>query len=93
MFPYKNNLISKKVKPITPFLVMEIMEKAVRLEKSRDNSFDFCLKVLEKTGVAITPGIDFGKNAEGYVRFSYANSLENIAEGMDRLEKYLNAAK
>jgi len=59
----------------------------------RDNSFDFCLKVLEKTGVAITPGIDFGKNAEGYVRFSYANSLENIAEGMDRLGKYLNAFK
>jgi len=33
MFPYKNNLISKRVKPITPFLVMEIMEKAARLEK------------------------------------------------------------
>ena len=36
MFPYKNNLISKRVKPITPFLVMEIMEKAARLEKKGD---------------------------------------------------------
>jgi aspartate aminotransferase len=39
--------------------------------------------------VAITPGIDFGDNAEGYLRFSYANSLENIKEGMERLEEYL----
>ena len=35
-----------------------------------------------------TPGIDFGKNGEGYLRFSYANSMENIAEAMNRLEKY-----
>ena len=55
----------------------------------RNDSFNFCLEILEKTGVAVTPGIDFGENAEGYVRFSYANSLENIAEGMDRLGKYL----
>jgi len=33
MIPYKDNLISKKIKPITPFLVMEIMEKASRLEE------------------------------------------------------------
>jgi aspartate aminotransferase len=39
--------------------------------------------------VAVTPGIDFGNGAEGYLRFSYANSLENIAEGMDRLEAFL----
>jgi len=37
----------------------------------------------------VTPGIDFGENGEGYLRFSYANSIENIAEGMDRLESYL----
>jgi aspartate/methionine/tyrosine aminotransferase len=39
--------------------------------------------------VGVAPGIDFGKNGEGYLRFSYANSMENIAEGMDRLENYL----
>ena len=54
-----------------------------------DDSFRFCLEVLEKTGVAVTPGIDFGENTEGYIRFSYANSLENIAEGMDKLDRYL----
>jgi aspartate/methionine/tyrosine aminotransferase len=39
--------------------------------------------------VGVTPGIDFGANGEGYLRFSYANSLENIKEGLDRLERYL----
>ncbi|WP_321430731.1 pyridoxal phosphate-dependent aminotransferase [uncultured Methanolobus sp.] len=46
-------------------------------------------QILEDIGVAVTPGIDFGLGAEGHLRFSYANSLENIKEGMDRLEKYL----
>ncbi len=56
----------------------------------QNNSLLFSFECLENAGVAITPGIDFGKNAEGYIRFSYATSLENIAEGMDRLEKYLS---
>ncbi|MBC7235844.1 MAG: pyridoxal phosphate-dependent aminotransferase, partial [Chloroflexi bacterium] len=41
--------------------------------------------------VGVTPGIDFGPHGEGYLRFSYANSLENIAEGLMRLERYLAA--
>jgi aspartate/methionine/tyrosine aminotransferase len=45
--------------------------------------------VLERARVAITPGIDFGSGGEGYVRFCYANSIENLAEGADRLERYL----
>ncbi|MCZ7381852.1 MAG: pyridoxal phosphate-dependent aminotransferase, partial [Candidatus Methanoperedens sp.] len=47
-------------------------------------------RILEEAGVAVTPGIDFGDGAEGYIRFSYASSLENITEGLDRIEKYLN---
>ncbi len=54
-----------------------------------DNSYDLSFEILEKAGVGVTPGIDFGKNGEGYLRFSYANSIENIAEGLDRLGKYL----
>jgi aspartate/methionine/tyrosine aminotransferase len=53
------------------------------------DSLEMSRKILEDIGVAITPGIDFGLGAEGYLRFSYANSLENIEEGMDRLEMYL----
>jgi len=53
------------------------------------DSYKLAFDILEKAHVGVTPGIDFGKNGEGYLRFSYANSMENIAEGMDRLEKYL----
>lgn len=42
-------------------------------------------EILESTGVAVTPGIDFGEGAEGFLRFSYANSPENIAKALDRL--------
>ncbi|HJV76735.1 MAG TPA: pyridoxal phosphate-dependent aminotransferase [Paludibacter sp.] len=58
--------------------------------KFTSNSYNFAFDVLEKAHVGITPGIDFGTRGEGFVRFSYANSLENIRTAMDRLEVYLN---
>ncbi|HET6460222.1 MAG TPA: pyridoxal phosphate-dependent aminotransferase [Syntrophales bacterium] len=54
-----------------------------------EDSYKTAFDILEKARVGVTPGIDFGKNCEGYLRFSYANSLENIEEGMNRLDKYL----
>jgi len=53
------------------------------------NSFEFAFDILKKARVGCTPGIDFGSNAEGYLRFSYANSIENIEEGMRRISQYL----
>ncbi|MCG7852482.1 MAG: aminotransferase class I/II-fold pyridoxal phosphate-dependent enzyme, partial [Methanosarcinaceae archaeon] len=53
------------------------------------DSLTLSRRILEEAGVAVTPGIDFGDGAEGYLRFSYANSVENISEGMDRLRDYL----
>jgi aspartate/methionine/tyrosine aminotransferase len=58
-----------------------------------EDSYRLAFDILEKAHVGVSPGIDFGPNAEGYLRFSYANSLENIAEGMDRLERYLADAR
>jgi len=57
--------------------------------KFTSDSLGFALEVLEKTHVGITPGIDFGTNGEGFIRLSYANSIENIKTGMDRLEAWL----
>jgi len=54
------------------------------------DSYKLAFDILEKAHVGVTPGIDFGDNGEGYLRFSYANSLENIVEGLDRIEHYLN---
>lgn len=57
------------------------------------DSYHFAFDILKEAKVGVTPGIDFGMNAEGYLRFSYANSMENIEEGMNRLEKYLKRYK
>ncbi|WP_342304420.1 pyridoxal phosphate-dependent aminotransferase [Methanolobus sp. ZRKC5] len=57
--------------------------------KFGNDSLKLSRNILEDIGVAVTPGIDFGQGAEGHLRFSYANSLENIKEGMERLEAYL----
>ncbi|RPH48141.1 MAG: pyridoxal phosphate-dependent aminotransferase [Desulfobacteraceae bacterium] len=54
-----------------------------------NDSYRLAFDILEKAHVGVTPGIDFGANGEGYIRFSYANSIENIAEGMKRLENYI----
>jgi len=54
------------------------------------NSYKLAFDILEKAHVGVTPGIDFGKHGEGYLRFSYANSMENIVEGLNRLEHYLD---
>ena len=58
-----------------------------------DDSYKLAFDILEKAHVGVTPGIDFGKNGEGYLRFSYATSIENISEGMDRLKNYLKKIK
>jgi aspartate/methionine/tyrosine aminotransferase len=57
------------------------------------NSYDLAFAILERAGVGVCPGIDFGQNAEGYLRFSYANSLSNIKEGLSRIEEYLGTLR
>ena len=53
------------------------------------DSYALAFDILENACVGVTPGIDFGAQGEGYLRFSYANSMENIIEGLNRLESYL----
>jgi aspartate/methionine/tyrosine aminotransferase len=45
--------------------------------------------ILEHAHVGVTPGVDFGRRAEGFLRFSYANSLERIEEAIERIGRYL----
>ena len=52
------------------------------------DSYGLAFDILEKAGVAVAPGIDFGSRGEGHLRISYANSLENIREGIRRLGDY-----
>jgi aspartate/methionine/tyrosine aminotransferase len=53
------------------------------------DSYALAFDILEKAKVGVAPGIDFGPGGEGFLRFSYANSLENLQEGLSRLEGYL----
>ena len=55
---------------------------------SRALAFD----LLEKAHIGVTPGIDFGSQTEGFLRLSYANSIENLREAMRRLEQYIQNA-
>lgn len=57
--------------------------------KFSSDSYRFAFEILDETGVGVAPGIDFGSNAEGFIRFSYTNSMENIMAGLDRLDLYL----
>lgn len=54
-----------------------------------NDSYALAFDILEKAHIGVTPGIDFGENGEGYLRFSYANSMENLKIGLDRMEGYL----
>ncbi|MBE0605031.1 MAG: pyridoxal phosphate-dependent aminotransferase [Deltaproteobacteria bacterium] len=57
------------------------------------DSLKLAMEILEATGVAVTPGIDFGEGAQGYLRFSYANSIENIDKALDRIGEYFGGKK
>ena len=72
-----------KVEPTGAFYILG------NIKAFSNDSYKTAFDILEKARVGVTPGIDFGKNCEGYLRFSYANSIENIEEGINRLEKYL----
>jgi aminotransferase len=54
------------------------------------NSIDFCQQLLRKHKVAVVPGNAFGKSGEGYVRISYASSMENLKEALHRIEGFLS---
>ena len=50
------------------------------------NDTDFVTSLLENTGVAVVQGSAFGK--EGYFRISYATSMKNLSEALDKIEEY-----
>ena len=53
------------------------------------DSLELAKEILEATGVAVAPGADFGPGGEGFLRFSYCNSVENIEAGLERVGAFL----
>ena len=72
--------------PVEPTGAFYVFVNARHL--SRD-SYKLAFDILEKAHVGVTPGVDFGSGGEGFLRFSYANSVENINLALQRLEGYL----
>ncbi len=57
------------------------------------DSVSLANELLDQAHVAVTPGAAFGRNAEGYLRFSYASSVERIREGLGRIGRFLAARR
>ena len=53
-------------------------------------SEEFATKFLKEEKVAAVPGTAFGQSGEGYLRISYAYSLENLKKAIKRLEHFIN---
>jgi aspartate aminotransferase len=101
VFEVRRNYIVKRINgipnvscivPEGAFYVMMNIEKLLGKTlggRVINNDDDFAVALLEKAMVAVVPCSGFG--APNFVRWTYAASMENIREGMDRLEKFLKA--
>lgn len=78
------------IKPEGAFYVMINIKKLLNKKINGNiikNSIDFSKYLLEEEKVAVVPGDGFGVSE--YVRLSYATSMENIKEGLDKLQKFV----
>jgi aminotransferase len=60
------------------------------IKNTKMSSFDFSLKLLREKSVAVVPGDAFSKYGEGFIRISYAASMDLIEESLDRIEQFLD---
>ncbi len=63
----------------------------VNIKEISNDSLEFCKRLLEEAEVAVVPGVGFG--SEGYFRFSFATSMENIEKGIQRIEAFVKNYK
>lgn len=57
------------------------------------SSDEFCVRLLGEQRVAVVPGTAFGESGEGFVRISYATSMEHIKEACSRIESFLESLR
>ena len=72
--------------PVEPKGAFYIFTSCAHLDP---DDYKLAFDILEKTGVAVAPGRDFGPSGHGFLRFSYCNSLENIERALEHLNDYL----
>lgn len=59
------------------------------IKRTGMTSEEFCTRLLEEEKVAVVPGNAFGDSGEGFIRCSYAYSIENIEEALKRIERFV----
>ena len=59
------------------------------IKKTGMTSEEFATKLLESQKLAVVPGNAFGRSGEGFIRISYAYSIDNLKEGIRRIEEFL----
>ena len=72
----------------TPVATMYIWAKLP--ERWSNNSIEFCTQLVEKTGVAASPGAGFGKSGEGYVRFALVHEPPILEKAVDKIAEFMN---
>lgn len=77
---------TQKISCIVPEGAFYIFANISRLNMKAE---DFVLKMIKEAGVSAVPGPSFGPSGEGYVRFCFANSQENIREAVGRIQKFV----
>ena len=55
------------------------------------DSLEFCKRLVADAGLGLAPGVAFGPEGEGFVRWCFASSVERLGEGVERLKKALTA--
>lgn len=63
------------------------------IEQFEMSSIEFANSLLEEQYVAVVPGSAFSQIGENYIRISFASSMENLKEGLNRMEQFVNALK
>ena len=58
-----------------------------KIPEGYESSEDFCMKLMERTGVIVTPGSAFGSNGEGYVRMALVVGEEKIQEIIEVIDR------
>ncbi len=84
MLPELNSLGLKCLRPQGAFYLFP------SIKSTGLSSLDFSRKLLEEEKVAVVPGTAFGSCAEGYIRISYASSLDNLKEALIRIKRFLD---
>jgi aminotransferase len=61
------------------------------IKHTKMKSFDFALRLLQETGLAVVPGDSFSGGGEGFIRMSFAASMEILEEGLNRMEQFIQS--